>query len=370
MKKLESGFEKEELKTVRHDYHLLILNSQFLIYLAVLLLCSNSVAETLRFKFALGDKYSLVSAIDKKTLRVIDGNELPSEQTSQVECVLEVEDIDETGNAWTKYTYERVILKSQSKDLKLDFDSDAPGPKTPIQVMPFQLALGESVYLLITPQGHIEKINGLKALVTSAKARIGDISGADIVSQGLDREFSEQVVRRSLEDQFRVFPDSNNEGTTWARKKPLSAADMGYATMTQISEVNTVFERTFRLNAEKSEQNGVSVVDVNLIIRPETASVTDTQASDQPIIVPTIATREISGSGAGRIEIENATGRIINSKMTQDMVERVKMTTQNQMLRPPSGPQPATTHMVTTFQMTKIDTAKPARPTDTNEKGL
>ena len=66
--------------------------------------------------------------------------------------------------------------------------------------------------------------------------------------------------------------------------------------------------------------------------------------------------------------------------MTQDMVEKVKMTTQNQMLRPMSGPEPIITHKVTTFQMTKIAEGKsaegetshiggPAKPADTNEKG-
>jgi hypothetical protein len=54
--------------------------------------------------------------------------------------------------------------------------------------------------------------------------------------------------------------------------------------------------------------------------------------------------------------------------MTQDMVEKVKMTTQNQMLRPMSGPEPIITHRVTTFQMTKIAEGKPAQPTDVNEK--
>ena len=70
----------------------------------------------------------------------------------------------------------------------------------------------------------------------------------------------------------------------------------------------------------------------------------------------------------GLIEIENATGRIINNKMAQDMVEKVKMTTQNQMLRPMSGPEPIITHKVTTLQMTKIAEGKPAQPADANEK--
>ena len=49
-----------------------------------------------------------------------------------------------------------------------------------------RLAMGEELYLRITPQGRIEKINGLQALITSAKAKMGNFAGADKVSQGID----------------------------------------------------------------------------------------------------------------------------------------------------------------------------------------
>ena len=85
----------------------------------------------------------------------------------------------------------------------------------------------------------------------------------------------------------------------------------------------------------------------------------------------------MSGEGAGRIEIEEATGRIISSKMTQDITERIKYVARGPMLRPPPTSEPTTTHTVTTFQMTrreppvpsKVEGDKPARPADVNEKG-
>jgi len=383
MKNLEFRIKNEKFKTVRCQSQFSILNSPFLIFCVSLLLCSNVMADSLRFKFAPGDKYSLVSVTEQKMLRVIDGNEESVEQTTHLECDLDVEEVDENSIAWTKYTYKRVIMKLRSKDQKSDFDSDANEPKVPISAVPFQMALGESIYLRITPQGHIEKINGLQALITSAKAKMGDFPGADVVSRNIGRQFYEPAVRRTLEDQFAVFPDSNNEGTIWTRKEVLSSADVGHAPKSErVEDVNIVFEKTFRLNTpaagarqqNAAGQGGISVVDVNLIVRPEIAY---TRASDSRRLAsqseaaeaaPTKASREISGDGAGQIEIENATGRIISNKMTQDMVERVKMTTQNQMLRPMSGPEPIITHKVTTFQMTKIAEGKPAQPADANEK--
>ena len=154
---------------------------------------------------------------------------------------------------------------------------------------------------------------------------------------------------------------------------------MGYAAKSErIGEVNIVFEKTFRLNTATADmrqqdagrQGGISVFDVNLVVRPESGPRRPVSQSETTETTPTTKTsREISGNGAGQIEIENATGRIINNKMTQDMVERAKLTTQNQILRPISGPEPITTHKVTTFQMTKIAEGKPAQPADANEKG-
>ncbi|MGD0571482.1 MAG: DUF6263 family protein [Sedimentisphaerales bacterium] len=326
-------------------------------------------SHELRFRFQPGDKYSLASVTEQKITRVIDGNESSTEQTIHLECGMDVEEVDENGNAWTRYTYKRVIMKLRSKDQKLDFDSDANEPKTPILAAPFKLALGESIYLRITPQGHIEKINGLLSLITYAKGKMGSFPGADTVSQNIDRQFDEPEVRRELEDQFAVFPDSNNEETTWTRKEVLSSADLSYGKADQADEVNIVFENTFRLNTDKSGKGGISVVDVNLIVRPEVARAANTRTSDQSVVAYTKAVREISGDGAGQIEIENTTGLIINSKMTQDMVEKVKLVTKSQMLRPTPGPEPIITHEVTTFQMTKIADGKPAQPADANEKG-
>jgi hypothetical protein len=244
--------------------------------------------------------------------------------------------------------------------------------------------LGESIYLRITPQGHIDKINGLSSLITYARGKMSSFPGADMVSREIGRQYDEPAVRRTLEDQFAVFPDSNNEGTIWTRKEVLSSADMGYAARSErVEEVNIVFEKTFRLNTpatgagqqSATGRGGISVVDVNLSVRPEVAY---TRASDSRRlasqsetagVASTKASREISGNGTGQIEIDNATGLIISNKMTRDMVEKVKLATQSQMLRPISGPEPIITHKVTTFQMTKIAEGKPAKPADANEKG-
>jgi hypothetical protein len=381
MKNLELRIEKEELRIVRRDYQFLILNSKFLICFVAAMFCSVAppacLAQAkqggLKFKFVPGDRCSLVSVTEQKTTRVVDGNEQTSERTTRLECNFDIEEVDEGGCAWAKYTYKRVTMKLRSQEQKVEFDSDANQLKTPLLAAPLRLAMGEELYLRVTPQGRIEKINGLQALITSAKAKWGNFAGADRVSQGITQLFAELTVRRELEDQLRIFPESNEGGATWSRTEILSSAEAGYAQAEQVEEVNIVFEKTFRLNPGKSGQGGIAVVDVNLVIKPVSAPVLSAPASESPAR----ANMEILGEGAGQVEIEEATGRIISSKMTQDIAERVKYVAQGPMLRPPPASEPITTHTVTTFQMTKreppvpskVEGDKSTQSADANEKG-
>ena len=390
MKNLELRIEKEELRIVmglaiplprgipsgtgRRDY-------QFLICFVAAMFCSVAMADSLKFKFSPGDRYSLVSVTEQKMARVVDGNEQAAERTTQLECDFDIKEVDEAGFAWVKYTYRRVIMKAKSQEVNFVFDSDANQLKTPMQAMPLRLAMGEELYLRITPQGQIEKINGLQALITSAKAKMANFAGADRVSQGIIQVFAEPTVRRELEDQLRIFPESNEGGATWSRTEILSSAEAGYAQAEQTEEVNIVFEKTFRLNPAKSGQGGVAVVDVNLVIKSASAPVLSTpperDGQAQASVSPVRANMEIWGEGAGQVEIEEATGRIISSKMTQDTTERVKyIVQQGLMLRLPPAPEPITTHTVTTFQMTqreppvpsKVEGDKSAQSADANEK--
>ena len=347
------------------------------------LFCGKAFCNELKFKFSPGDKYSLMLVTEQKMTRTADGNEQTFEQTTQTEWDFDIEEVDEAGFAWVKYIYRRVTMKVKSPEANFVFDSDANKMRVPMQVMPLRLAMGEGLYLRITPQGRIEKINGLQALITSTKAKISNVAGADKISKAIDQQFTESAIRRLLEDQMEIFPEPNKEGATWVRTDILSSAEAGYAKAEQIEEVNIVFERTFRLNPDKSGQSGVAVVDVNLVVKPAPVFNTlperdgQARASEQTAIPGAKANREVSGQGAGRIEIEEATGRIISSKMTQDTVERIKYVAQGPMRRLPQAPEPISTHMVTTFQMTrreppvpgKVEGDKSAQPADANKKG-
>jgi hypothetical protein len=305
----------------------------------------------LQFRFQPGDGFSLMSVTEQKTTRIVDGNEQAVEQTVRLGCNLNVEEVDGNGCAWARYTYRRAAMKTKSQGIFFDFDTDANQllPRRVTPITPFALAVGEEFYVRITPQGLINKINGLQVVVSAAKGKVPPSqAGRDQFIQVIDSQLSEPLIKGMLEDQLAVFPDACSPGgievgDTWSRSN-------------RIEEQGIVVEQTWRLKSRNpadvsrtalvGSPDSVAVIDVNLVVSPI--------AGAQEILMGGVkARREVSGRGTGQLEIEESTGRIIKSSLTQDLVEETKVSSQGLLLRPPPAPEPARTHIVATFQMIK-----------------
>ncbi len=343
-------------------------------------------SHELRFRFQPGDKFSLVSVNERKTVRYVDADEESTEQTVRLRCDLDVEQVELDGCAWAKYTYRQVALKVRGRDKDIDYDSDESQSRTafgdtspiggttatqsplqrpgrnaavPPQVLPWVTAIDEGFYLRITPQGRITNINGLAAVVGNAKSKVppaavlyqqgatGSMRGQFI--EAIEQQFTEGRIKRLLEGQLAVFPDVNagpvNIGDTWRRGQ-------------WTDEDRLSLEWIYRF---KERRDRIAVVDVNLIVGSD--------ANAALIFIEGMkAERKISGQGAGQIEIEQLSGRIINSTLTYDVVEKITFLPQGAMRRPPPAPAPARSHTVITFQMIKRD-SDPASPSARAEAG-
>jgi hypothetical protein len=113
--------------------------------LYLLLFCQCVFGEELRFKFQPGDKYLLTMTDEQKISRIMDGNEKTMEQSTRLECNFDVQEVDENGTAWVKYTYKRFFLTLKSPEQKVDYDSDSNQYKVPVQAMPMRMVMGESL---------------------------------------------------------------------------------------------------------------------------------------------------------------------------------------------------------------------------------
>jgi hypothetical protein len=364
---------------------------RFVICLGFWIWCSG-VAQggELRFRFQPGDKFYLTSTVERKVTRVVDDNEQAAEQAVRLGYDLDIEEVSEDGNAWARFTYRKAAMKIKGPGVDVAFDSEAyaappgpgaPGPKSegdsartqtpakvpstgpqrrtnlptvPPEALPLALALGEKFYAKITPQGRIDRINGLQAIANYARGRIRNIQGKEQIIQAIERRFDEAAVKKELEEQLAVFPPSAVPGpdANLAPQRdvcePVIEVGDTWCRSGQIDENSTdapvAKEQTFQLKERRP--GGIAVVDVNLVVRP-TGNIQEITVGNAK------AKREVRGRGSGQIEIEESNGRIINSTLTQDLVEEIKLLPQGMMLRLPPNPEPTRWHIVTSFQMTK-----------------
>jgi type II secretory pathway component PulJ len=344
-----------ELRIARHHRvkNFSILNSQFSILLCIigLLFCCSAAAETPGFNFQPGDKYLLTSVTEEKITRTVDSNERIRNRTTRFECDFDVEEVDEDGQAWAKYTYRRTGKKITGPDINLDFDTNTKSRKVDLQTLPMLLVIGEGLYIRISPQGRVAQINGLQAALSNVNSNIPRMSDRDklTITNIIDEMLSESTIKRTLEEQLAVFPDSNHN-SQWSRT-------------IEVPSKKIEQKWSYRI---KSSKDDIIIVDVNLESTPsaDTDEVTRGDVKYR---------RQTSGWGQGRIEIDlNAveTHPIIKSVITQDLTDELKISSQGPLLRVPKIAEPVQTHIESTFLMTRREppakTGEPNQPLDTN----
>jgi hypothetical protein len=344
--------QKLKCKIAEDEQFNLVCFKNFAFYILIFtFLCRSAAADTLGYNFKPGDKYLLTSVTEEKITRTVDSNEQVLNRTTRFECDFDIDEVDENGLSWAKYAYRRTGQKATGPDIDVDFDSNISTKTISRQSLPMLLVIGEGLYIRISPQGRVAQINGLQAVISNVKSNIPRVSDRDklAINNFIDEMLSESTIKRTLEEQLAVFPDSNHK-SQWTRT-------------VEVPSKKIEQKWSYRI---KSNKDGIIIVDVNL----ESTSSADT---DEVVRGGMKYRRQTSGWGQGRIEIDlNASGTqpIIKSVITQDLTEELKGFSQGPVLRVPKIAEPIQTHLVSTFLMTRrqptAKTGEPNQPLDNN----
>jgi hypothetical protein len=243
--------------------------------ISLLLFCHSAAAETTGFNFKPGDKYLLLSLKEEKTSRTVDANQMVFNQTTKFECDFDVDEVDENGFAWVKYTYRRTGQQIKGPDIDVDFDSNTQSKSIHLQELPLLLVIGEGLYIRISPQGRVNKINGLQAVLSNVKSNVPRMSEREklMITDTIDEMLSESAIKRTLEEQLAVFPDASRN-SEWSRTVEVPAK-------------KTVQKWSYRL---KNSKDGITIVDVNL-------DITSSANADEVVRGGVKYKRQTSGSG-------------------------------------------------------------------------
>ena len=163
---------------------------------------------------------------------------------------VDVDEIDAEGNAWIKVLYDQVSFSQKTPQTEVRYDSSKKYHKIALSAKGFAALVGQRFYLKITPQGRIEKINGLPAMRSYVKINLpGRVTEAQrtLMLEGMKEQLDEEAVKESFETFMAIYPD-----------RVVDVNDSWEETIILSQSPAMVLEKTSKL---KTRRNGIAFID-------------------------------------------------------------------------------------------------------------
>ncbi|NIP28874.1 MAG: hypothetical protein GWN67_19345 [Phycisphaerae bacterium] len=303
-----------------------------------------------QMSFKEGEKYYMRFVTEQKISQTILGQQQGTEQTIGLGCDLDVKSVESNGNALVNYTYRWANLIQTGAGGKVVYDSSDKGAPVPPMAQGFDALLGEGFSLKTTPQGRVEEVIGLQELRENVGKKLPEGPMKEALKVGIKQFINEEGIKEMTESSMAIYPD-----------KPVGIGDSWKRMITLTQGASMTLENEWIL---KDRKNGVSFIDVNSNIKsnPNAAPITMAGAK---------LSYDLSGKQKGQIELEESTGRIIRSRMNQDISGQIKVEVPGQQTQQP--PIPVRINSIVTCEITKRNDVKPVLNaqkvvvTDTND---
>ena len=274
-----------------------------------------------KLKFEKGQSYYVRVISESNSVHEVNGQQSISEVISGFGYSFDVNEVAEKGNGWIDCTVDWVKLTRKAPMIDVTYDSSKNTSRVSPLAQSAVMYLGESFSVKMTPQGQVEELRGLEKLLRNIEKKMPKGRTEQQILQTLDSE----VLANSIKDQFlspmAVYPDKPvGIGDSWSRTGFLSSGQP------------FILENKWTLQDLKT---GIAIIEASASIKSQPDAV-----QRQGVKVK----YDISGKQAGQIEINESTGQIIYSKMTQDLSGQAKVDDMEIRMK---------THAVTTFEMTE-----------------
>lgn len=270
-------------------------------------------AQKMQYKLTLqkGQKYYIRMITEQQITQTVMGQEQNIEQTIGMGTDFDVNDVDEKGNAWVRYAYRWAKFRQKGPMGEIVYDSSKKDSQVSPATQGFAALLGEEFWLKITSKGQVVEVKGLDKMRSNIQKKLPEGPMREAMMQGLQQYLGEEGIKELIESSMAMYPDmAVGVGDSWSKTIVLSYG------------LPMILENKWTL---KQRKDGVATIEVASTFKP------NPQAKPMEM-GPTKMSYEISGKQQGIIEMEESTGRLISSKLNQEMSGQIKMVV--------SGPQP------------------------------
>lgn len=259
---------------------------------------------TLRYQFKEGDKlpYVMEQKMDMKMNAM--GQDIEMKMTQVIDLTWNVGAVDKDGKAKVAQRFERIRFNMDGPTGKVEFDSkDGKEPEGPVGriIGPmFQAMVGSEISMTMDPQGRFSDVRLSEKLTEAFKKLPAGAAMGDM--------FSEEGLKRMVGQGSLVLRDKPVvKGDTWDQKLEMK---MPFGKM----RVDTAY--TYEGPAERSGRKLEKVgLKPKLTIEADAAGALQMKVKDQ--------------EADGAVFFDNAAGRLVETKLTQNMTMEISVGGQN-----------------------------------------
>ena len=262
--------------------------------------------EQMQYKLKLqkGQKYYIKMTNEQKISQTIMGQEQSIDATMGMGIDLDVNDVNDNGDAWVDYTYKWMQLRQKSPMGETEYDSSKKDSPVPLDAQGYAALLGEGFALQITPSGEVKQVKGLEKMRGNIQNKLPEGPMREGAMKGLEQYLGEEAIKEQTESSMAIYPD-----------KPVGIDDSWSKTFVLSFGLAAIIENTWTL---KSRENGVATIEVVSNIKP------NPQAKPMEIGTTKIS-HEFSGKQQGLVKIQESTGQLLHSKAEQQLSGQVKI---------------------------------------------
>jgi hypothetical protein len=251
-----------------------------------------------------GKKYFVKMVTDQQITQTMDGQEQNMEQTMGMGMDFDINDVNDRGDVWVRYTYRWMMLRQKGPMGEFVYDSAQKDVNVPPQVQGFAALLNSTYAVKLTPQGKALQVEGLDKMRDNVIKRLPEGPMREYMLKGMEEFLGEGAIKEFTQNSFTMYPDKEvGVGDSWTKTVSLT---QGFP---------MIIENKWTL---KDRKDGVATLDTVSEIKPN--------PNAKPMEMgPTKMTYELTGAQQGEVRMDEATGLMLTSKLQQQISGQMKM---------------------------------------------
>ncbi|MEO6834152.1 MAG: DUF6263 family protein [Chitinophagaceae bacterium] len=268
--------------------------------LAVLSSCGKGEKVDLKLNLQPGSQYLYTMETKMDMTQTAMGQSMKTNNDMTMEFVYDVTAADGNNKKIT-VTYDRIAMQMKSAMANMTYDSRDTTHNTPeLKMMGYMLH--KPFTMLVSDHGEILKVEGLQAIINN----MGDSTTAEgaAMRRQLASSFNDSSMKGMMQQSLNFFPDKPvSVGDTWKKS---------YSMNMSIMAVN--MDNEYKLT---SVSNGIAHLDVS----SKLTGGGDIAGGEEMKNVKV----DLKGDQKGTMDVEVATGLVVDSKLKQDIKGDISM---------------------------------------------